>query len=281
MNKEKLISLVKKVLKISSDQDLAVYAGNATLYIMMSLIPMLMVVIAAVSLMPWFTSADFQNLLFSYLPEVPEIQNLISSIIANLSEQSSSAVASVSALTSLWSASNGISAIQKGLKKMNRVPSFGLKDKVFAVIYTFLFAIQLLSLLLFQVLGSTFKEIMASFSSDFFLFKYVGTISAVINSSGAVTIVISLLILLLTYTYLPGGKRSIKSQLPGAVLTSIIWAVFSLFFSFFIPRFWKASSLYGSLASVFLVAMWLQTMMTILYYGAALNTVLEEEQRQA
>ena len=101
-----------------------------------------------------------------------------------------------------------------------------------------------------------------------------------INSSGAVTIVISLLILLLTYTYLPGGKRSIKSQLPGAVLTSIIWAVFSLFFSFFIPRFWKASSLYGSLASVFLVAMWLQTMMTILFYGAALNTVLEEEKQR-
>ncbi|MBQ1530766.1 MAG: YihY/virulence factor BrkB family protein [Solobacterium sp.] len=281
MNKEKLISLGKKILKISSDQDLAVYAGNATLYIMMSLIPMLMVIIAGVSLMPWFTSSDFQNLLFSYLPDVQEIRNLISNIIANLSEQSSSTVASVSALTSLWSASNGISAIQKGLKKMNRVPSFGFKDKIFAVIYTFLFAIQLLSLLLFQVLGSTFKEIMASFSSDFFLFKYVGTISTVINSSGAVTIVISLLILVLTYTYLPGGKRSMKSQLPGAVLTSIIWAAFSLFFSFFIPRFWKASSLYGSLASVFLVAMWLQTMMTILFYGAALNTVLEEEKQRS
>ncbi|MDO5120862.1 MAG: YhjD/YihY/BrkB family envelope integrity protein [Erysipelotrichaceae bacterium] len=279
MNKEKLISLVKKVLKISSDQDLAVYAGNATLYIMMSLIPMLMVIIAGVSLMPWFTSADFQNLLFSYLPDVPEIRNLIANIIANLSEQSSSAVASVSALTSLWSASNGISAIQKGLKKMNRVPSFGFKDKIFAVIYTFLFAIQLLSLLLFQVLGSTFKEIMASFSSDFFLFKYVGMISTIINSSGVITVFISLLILLLTYTYLPGGKRSMKSQLPGAALTSVIWAAFSLFFSFFIPRFWKASSLYGSLASVFLVAMWLQTMMTILFYGAALNTVLEEEQQ--
>lgn len=279
MNKEKLISLTKKVLKVSSAQDLTVYAGNATLYIMMSLIPMLMLVIAAVSLMPWFTSGDFLDLLLRYLPEVPEIQNLIANILTNLNEQSSSFVASMSALTSLWSASNGITAIQKGLKKMNRVPSFGIKDKLFAVIYTFLFAIQLLSLLLFQVLGSTFKEIMASFSSDFFLFKYVGTISTVINSSGIVTIAISLAVLLLTYTYLPGGKRTAKSQLPGAVLTSVIWAVFSLLFSFFIPRFWKASSLYGSLASVFLVAMWLRIMLTILFYGAALNTVLEEEQQ--
>ncbi len=277
MNKEKLISLVKKVLKISSDQDLAVYAGNATLYIMMSVIPMLMVVIAAVSVMPWFTSSDFRNLLFEYLPDIPEIQNLISNIITNLNGQSSSFVASLSALTSIWSASSGISAIQKGLKKMYRVPSFGVKDKVLAVIYTFLFAVQLLSLLLFQVLGSTIKEILSSFSSDFFLFRYVGTISNVINSSSAMTIIISLIVLLLTYTYLPGGRRSMKSQLPGALLTSVIWAVFSLLFSFFIPRFWKASSLYGSLASVFLVAMWLRTMLTILFYGAALNTVLEEE----
>ena len=277
MNKDKLIALVKKVLKISSDQDLAVYAGNATLYIMMSVIPMLMVVIAAVSVMPWFTSADFRNLLFEYLPDIPEIQNLISNIITNLNGQSSSFVASLSALTSIWSASSGISAIQKGLKKMYLVPSFGIKDKVLAVIYTFLFAVQLLSLLLFQVLGSSIKEIMSSFSSDFFLFRYVGTISNVINSSSAMTIIISLIVLLLTYTYLPGGRRSMKSQFPGAILTSVIWAVFSLLFSFFIPRFWKASSLYGSLASVFLVAMWLRTMLTILFYGAALNTVLEEE----
>ena len=277
MNKDKLIDLVKKVLKISSDQDLAVYAGNATLYIMMSVIPMLMVVIAAVSVMPWFTSADFRNLLFEYLPDIPEIQNLISNIITNLNGQSSSFVASLSALTSIWSASSGISAIQKGLKKMYLVPSFGIKDKVLAVIYTFLFAVQLLSLLLFQVLGSSIKEIMSSFSSDFFLFRYVGTISNVINSSSAMTIIISLIVLLLTYTYLPGGRRSMKSQFPGAILTSVIWAVFSLLFSFFIPRFWKASSLYGSLASVFLVAMWLRTMLTILFYGAALNTVLEEE----
>ncbi len=277
MNKDKLIDLVKKVLKISSDQDLAVYAGNATLYIMMSVIPMLMVVIAAVSVMPWFTSADFRNLLFEYLPDIPEIQNLISNIITNLNGQSSSFVASLSALTSIWSASSGISAIQKGLKKMYLVPSFGIKDKVLAVIYTFLFAVQLLSLLLFQVLGSSIKEIMSSFSSDFFLFRYVGTISNVINSSSAMTIIISLIVLLLTYTYLPGGRRSMKSQFPGALLTSVIWAVFSLLFSFFIPRFWKASSLYGSLASVFLVAMWLRTMLTILFYGAALNTVLEEE----
>lgn len=277
MNKDKLIAPVKKVLKISSDQDLAVYAGNATLYIMMSVIPMLMVVIAAVSVMPWFTSADFRNLLFEYLPDIPEIQNLISNIITNLNGQSSSFVASLSALTSIWSASSGISAIQKGLKKMYLVPSFGIKDKVLAVIYTFLFAVQLLSLLLFQVLGSSIKEIMSSFSSDFFLFRYVGTISNVINSSSAMTIIISLIVLLLTYTYLPGGRRSMKSQFPGALLTSVIWAVFSLLFSFFIPRFWKASSLYGSLASVFLVAMWLRTMLTILFYGAALNTVLEEE----
>ncbi|MBR2843596.1 MAG: YihY/virulence factor BrkB family protein [Solobacterium sp.] len=277
MNKDKLIALVKKVLKISSDQDLAVYAGNATLYIMMSVIPMLMVVIAAVSVMPWFTSADFRNLLFEYLPDIPEIQNLISNIITNLNGQSSSFVASLSALTSIWSASSGISAIQKGLKKMYLVPSFGIKDKVLAVIYTFLFAVQLLSLLLFQVLGSSIKEIMSSFSSDFFLFRHVGTISNVINSSSAMTIIISLIVLLLTYTYLPGGRRSMKSQFPGALLTSVIWAVFSLLFSFFIPRFWKASSLYGSLASVFLVAMWLRTMLTILFYGAALNTVLEEE----
>ena len=52
-------------------------------------------------------------------------------------------------------------------------------------------------------------------------------------------------------------------------------------FEIFITRFWKASSLYGSLASIFLAAMWLKTITTILFYGEALNVALQEQRDAA
>ena len=83
-------------------------------------------------------------------------------------------------------------------------------------------------------------------------------------------------IILLTYTFLQGERRKLRDQLPGAVFTTLLWLAFSAVFEIFITRFWKASSLYGSLASIFLAAMWLKTITTILFYGEALNVALRE-----
>ena len=46
------------------------------------------------------------------------------------------------------------------------------------------------------------------------------------------------------------------------------------FFELFIQRFWQASSLYGSLAAMFLAAMWLKAIVMIFFYGASLNETL-------
>ena len=76
-----------------------------------------------------------------------------------------------------------------------------------------------------------------------------------------------------------GERRRLRLQLPGAVFTTVLWLVFSAFFEIFITRFWKASSLYGSLAAIFLAAMWLKSITMILFYGAALNEALLEQPR--
>ena len=94
--------------------------------------------------------------------------------------------------------------------------------------------------------------------------------------SGLITVAAMVLVILLTYTFLQGGRRRLRLQLPGAVFTTVLWLAFSAFFEIFITRFWKASSLYGSLAAIFLAAMWLKSITMILFYGAALNEALLE-----
>ncbi len=65
------------------------------------------------------------------------------------------------------------------------------------------------------------------------------------------------------------------------MFTTLLWLAFSGVFEIFITRFWSASSLYGPLASVFLAAMWMKTITTILFYGEALNVALQKQREAA
>ena len=83
-------------------------------------------------------------------------------------------------------------------------------------------------------------------------------------------------LILILYTLLPGGKQPLKEQIPGAVFTSLGWLVFTEVFTRFVPLFWK-SSVYGSLASLFLTITWVKVSVMILFLGDALNAAWKEE----
>ena len=275
MNKDKLINLVKRTLKIYSDQEGGVYAGYSTLFIMTAAFPMLMLLIAAVNMMPDFSTEDITALMIELLPDLKEIQSLFLQILNNLKGQTSGLLASVSALTSLWSASSGISAIQKGLKKTFKEDKSKF-DKPLALVYTLLFIVLIIAVLVFQLLGSSITSILSSLPKAWGLADIAAKIISFVKSAGFITAAVMFLVILLTYTYLPGGKRTIKSQIPGSLLCSLGWIISSALFAFFIPRFWNKSGIYGSLASIFLIIMWLKIIFSILFVGSSLNEAIAE-----
>jgi len=274
---KKLINIVKKVLGIYKETETPVYAGYATLYILMAVLPLLMLVVAAVNMMPGFSVENFTSFLFQFLPDLPEIQSLITNIMTNLKSQSSGLLASVAALTSLWSASSGVSAIQTGLKKITPGSENSIWDKPRALLFTFLFAIAMLSMLVFQILGDMIAD-GVDWVLGFLNMDGIPWLASAMQITGILTAVGVVLVIALMFTYLPGGKRTMKSQMPGAIFTAVLWAVFSALFAFFIPRVWKASAMYGSLTSIFLLNMWLKFIITILLVGAGLNRALHEEE---
>ena len=80
-----------------------------------------------------------------------------------------------------------------------------------------------------------------------------------------------------TAVYTSVAKRSrimpkrILAHLPGALITSLGWVVFSMIYSYYIDNFPRASAVYGSLAAVCLIMLWLYFCMVILLYGAVIN----------
>ena len=261
--------------------EMIVYSGHAALCILMAMIPLLILVIAAVNRLPGFSAEETAMAIFEHVRLVPEVRTMLESMIHNLNQQSGSFVASLSAIATLVSASRGISAIQLGLKTMQHEPKHFLRDKGIALLFTLLYIVIIPALLIFQLFGKAVLELITAVTGLLSLPDITGSVLTVFEYSGILLIAVNFLIILLTYTYLPGGKRDLKEYMPGALFTAVIWELFTAAFAFFIPRFWKASAVYGSLAALFLSALWLKIIIAILFFGEAFNQANTDTKRSS
>lgn len=63
--------------------------------------------------------------------------------------------------------------------------------------------------------------------------------------------------------------------LPGAVLSSALWLIFSFAFSFYVDNFASYDAYFGSLAAIVVLMLWLYYSIMIIVLGAVLNAELE------
>jgi len=266
--------VVRDTLRIYSKNEMSVYAGYTTLYILMAMVPLLTLLIGVVNLLPDLSLQHFESVLSELLPNLPELRSMVHNIITNVDRQAGSLAVSVSLVVSLWSASNGVNAIQMGLCKISGTGGSFLQRRAAAMLYTVLFIALIPALLIFRVLRGSIEDLIAAVNHWLNIPDIAGRLLDFMDYSGLITVIAMVAVILLAYTYLRGGRRRPGEQLPGALFTTLLWLAFSSLFELFIKRFWQASSLYGSLASIFLAAMWLKSIVMILFYGAALNEAI-------
>ena len=167
------------------------------------------------------------------------------------------------------------SALMAGLEKINHTQRKYIHSKPKAILYAVLFSLLIPSMLLFQMLRSSIEVIITDIFEVLKLPEIAERINGVLEYSGIVTFAAMILIIVLTFTFLPSGKRKIRNQLPGSIFSCVMWVFFTKAFGYFITRFWRLSSVYGTLAAVFLAAMWLRFIITFLFYGASLNRAIQ------
>ena len=294
-----LISRIKDLLlrgiEMFGEARVSVYAGYATLFIVTAIFPCLMLIISIVNLLPGYSAYDVAGILLQILPDLEPINELIGSMIFNLQGQSDGVLASVAAVTTFWSASNGVYAMQQGLDQMDlkgkdeaEKENGGLKEKGGSAVrsimkrlfFTLIVIILIPALLIFEMLGDSVSTAICSAVEKVNpeeLNSILTSIDSFFHISSLVVMMFAFLVILQIYAKLPEKQRKLKSQIPGALVAGIGCLLFTKLFSFFIPRIYHASSLYGSLASLFLLLLWLRYFIIILFAGRILNLTLEEE----
>ena len=224
--------------------------------------------------LPDYSVTDLAELLYQVLPRVPEIQDTVLEVLNNLSAQSTTFVASFAAITTLYSASSGMFAVQKGLQRLTPGARFTLYDRLLAILYTIVFEGLLLAVLLLQGLSSIFRPLSAlalrqhPLAVDSGMVPPLDQLQRFHRHPGAVRADPADL-------HLRAGRQTDLPQ-PGAgtVFATVGWLVFSRIFSFYIVHFWKLSYIYGSLTAIILMILWLDIIINLLFLGAAINAAL-------
>lgn len=255
-------------------RNMPVFAGCATLFLLTASFPLLIGVLVVVNHLPGYSIDNVAELLFQFLPHVPEIQDTILGVLDSLNAQSTTFVASFAFITTLFSASSGMAAIQKGLQRLTPGARFTLYDRLLAVVYTIVFQGLLLAVLLLQGLRSIFEPLRALLVETPAWDALLDWLGRWISFSDLLAVPVLFVLILLMYTFMPGGKRPLRPQVPGTAFTTAGWVVFSRAFSFYIVHFWRLSYIYGSLTAIVLMILWLDIIINLFFLGAALNAAL-------
>ena len=130
--------------------------------------------------------------------------------------------------------------------------------------------------LLMLVLGNEIQKAVSRYIP--FLGRVLGKI---LGARALLVFGVLFLVFLMLYKVLPNRKATFKSQIPGALIIAVAWSIFSYGFSFYFEIFPGFSNMYGNLATIIMVMVWLYICMNLLLYGAEINAYFEKEFRIA
>ena len=91
--------------------------------------------------------------------------------------------------------------------------------------------------------------------------------------------VVMFLMLTVLYMLARGQRRPLKEVAPGVGISLAAWMVLSLAFSYYVENFSNYSVLYGSIATVVVVLLWLYMSGTVLIMGAEYSAVILRRRR--
>ena len=91
---------------------------------------------------------------------------------------------------------------------------------------------------------------------------------------------LNLLALAILYYYAPEARQKFRWILPGAVTSTILWLGTSSLFRLFVRDFATYNKLYGSLAAVIILMIWLWLSGLIFLLGAEINSLMKRMEHE-
>ena len=270
---KKLKQIAGRVLEIPAEVSkvhVGAYAAQAAYFFMLCMIPIILLLLTLVQYTP-VTKADVMTAVIQVFPS--SVDSLITSIVNQVYNQSTGIIP-ITLLVTLWSAGKGVLSMTTGLNCIYdcRETRNYVFLRVRATLYTVMFIVVILLLLILSVFGN---------SLNIFILEHIPFMSRtadwLIEARTIISPVVLVIFCLLIYKFLPNRRDKFIKQLPGAAFAALGWMVVSWIFSVYLDIFKGFSSMYGSLTTIVLIMLWMYFCMYSILLGGEVNVLLRDE----
>ncbi len=257
--KKKLLFHFDWFLNKAEKDSLDAFAAQVSYFLIISFIPFILFFL---SLLHTINISD-TSLLLSFVDLLPAD---VSKIIENLLDINFEPIAliSVSALTCVWSASRAMLTLIKGMNAVFNVDEKRnfIHLRIAAMGYTVVFVGALIATVILLLIGNAVYE-------NLFLALNIQISFSLLSFKWILGILILTILFTSFYKLIPQKSTiSTKNCFLGAFLAATGWALFSVIFGFVVENFVDYSVIYGALASLIVLMLWLYFCIYILFLGA-------------
>lgn len=264
--------IIEKILDNISKDHISEYSAQCSYYTILSFIPFLILLITLIQ----YSNISPQALFDAISKIIPSSMNeIVLGVVQEVYSKSIGTI-SVSVIFTLWASGKGLFALTKGLhsvydiddKRKNSFIYLRLMSIIETIVFVFLIVVGL-TLLVFG------NSLILIIQNHFGLLRNFTWLSGILTEIGF--ILVTFIIFLFLYKFMPKSKRSFKSQISGAIFGALALNVISFVFSKFLDIFKGFSITYGSLTTLMLVMMWTYACFYMIFLGAELNKIINNK----
>lgn len=272
MSKKKLSKmdlLIHLIVKVKND-DIFALASQLAYYLVLSFFPFLIFLMTLIGFIN-LSSTEVLEALSKILP-IP-VFNLTESIVIEVINSQNTGLLGVSIVLTIWSASSGFRAVTKGVNKAYDIHEERgyIKRSIISFFVTISLALTILLTLGLLVFGN----VIGKYIIDVLTYKNLGIILWNILRNGLIILVL-IVVFAAIYKFTPCKRLKWREVFPGAVICTLGWLVLSKGFSFYVDNYNNYSRVYGSLAAVFILMIWLFLSSMVFIFGVEVNSVLSK-----
>lgn len=267
-SKKFIVNLIERI----KNHDLITLASSLSYYFLSAAIPMLLVLS---NLVTKYMKGN-EDVVIDYIKLLPDsIKGVIMAIVKSIIDSSSvSTISTITLIFALWSASKGVSKIILAINVAYGIEDDHsmIKNKIFGFLYTFVLIFILIFIFLLRIYSkgifNLIDDILKLVNSDFSIKEFSWLVNLV---SGIVPPLILIFGLGLLYKFAPYNnsiKISFKDALVGSISTGIMITITSFAYSFFLNNLSNMSVIYGALAGIIALLVWMLLFSLTIILGA-------------
>ncbi len=252
-------------------------AAAVSYYVLFSAFPLLIFMVAAVSLFARDQSIerDIVSLIMNQLPEDTGLQVIVEGVVSAAVTTDLSLVSVIALGGMLWAASGMFAQLRRSLNR-----AFGVAE---ARPYVLTKAVDLLSV--FGVMALVMVSIAASTALGLArerVDQWVHGTAPTLAWNVAyfvVPLILSFLTFLLMYLAIPDSRARVGDLWPGALLSAIGFELVKIGFGMYVMNFGRYQQIYGALSGVIVFLLFVYVVATMMIFAASLSGELLRDRR--